>query len=97
MGNYEFGNGKHGWGWELEVRVCGNWGMDRDLLKISTSNWISCLVYCWPNTVGGPFKDIFQCWQGEVVRAKGESWEGATLQELFREQVSFCKKILESR
>ena len=74
----------------LEVRGCGNWRRDRELLKISISNWISC-------EVGGPFKDIFQCWQGEVVRAKGESWEGATLQELFREQVRFCKKILESR
>jgi len=29
--------------------------------------------------------DVYR-FNGEVVRAKGESWEGATLQELFREQ-----------
>ena len=44
------------------------------------------------------FQGYFPTWQGEVViynlqgevvRPKGENWEGATLQELFREQVTF--------
>ena len=50
------------------------------------------------------FQGYFPTWQGEVViynlqgevvRPKGENWEGATLQELFREQVTFS--ILDKR